>query len=213
MRSIVFLSTCIVLMLPGCQHNDRLVEPNLKTTPIPRNKYIQFEVGDSLLYGWPPTYTHIDSIIDINGHRYYRFRNFPYGPAYGWPDLILRPDTDGNIRVLNSTSTDSGTIYTDSTMFRFDGGIGSTWTFYLGAYEYLGILESLTDTVISGNTVHLSCARIHVWGSRAPGEEQFYWLAPGIGIVRDDWWSGLGLSYIPPPQFLTWENFHPRPYR
>ncbi len=213
MKSSALLSMAGMLVFSSCQHNERIVEPVPKTAPAAYNKYIHFELGDSLFYGpgVAQTYTHIDSILEINGHLYYRFRSFPYGPGGGvWPDFVLRPDSDGNIRILNSYSTDSGTIYTDSTLFRFDGGIGSSWTFYRGVYEYLGILESLTDTVISGSTVHLRCARIHVWGSREPGEEQFYWLAPGIGVVRDDWWSGLGISFIPPPPFLTWWNFHPR---
>ncbi len=214
MKIVALVSMVTVLMIWGCQHTDRLVEPIPKSTPIPYNKYMHFALGDSLRYGGGILLTdsYIDSILEINGHQYYRFRNFPNGPYGAWPDLLLRPDSSGNIKMLNRLATDSGTTYSETTLLQFSGGVGSSWSSDYGLTPGYGTLESLSDTVTSNSATYLGCARIR-YSISLCGQEELYWLAPGIGVVKADWDMWCSWSYIPPPEFLSWWNFHPRPPR
>lgn len=206
MKALMIVWIAGMAAILGCQHNDRILEPS--PAPAPASTYIQFQVGDSLGYGVGSTVlavTFVDSILPLEGHFYFRFRNFPFGPGGVWPDLLLREDQNGNIKARGYVSSDSGTAGVETMLFQFGPEVGSTWTFDYG-YRYLCTLESLTDTVIISNTAYLGCTRIRV-GAYGTVLSEVYWLAPGVGVVNSDYETILAHTFIGPPGLLVWRNF------
>ncbi len=197
MKIVGLVSTVSVLMISGCQHNDRLVEPTPPRLPSSHNSYLQFQLGDSLGYGNGSVieaYCCVDTIVQVNHERYYRFRYFPMGAA--WGALSLREDPSGNVMAL---ATDSLGNYMETSLFEFNQEPGATWVFDYGQPEPC-TLESLTDTVIEFGTAYVGCARIRVGAD-------VYWIAPGVGAVkyRFDPWPSFGPPVMTKAD-LQWTN-------
>jgi hypothetical protein len=116
-----------------------------------------------------------DSVI-LQNKKYYLFID-------GYIDSV-HADQNNNIyykdKIYNRYKQPGDQLY-----FKLNSNIGDTWNAYDYGIMNTFIMESKNDTVICKAGVFSNCSRIRMYKPGAVDSDYRYWLAPGIGIVRE----------------------------
>lgn len=101
-------------------------------------------------------------------------------PLLYWGADTVRIDSTGNVlyRYMGQ----------DGLFFKLNATLGETWQVVLPAVDYEPgtfnmTLESNSDTVTSHLGTFTKCMRFHLDNSQVADAEEWYWLAPDVGLV------------------------------
>jgi hypothetical protein len=150
--------------------------------------YFPLNVGNYWELSFRGTRT-IDQIVNLDGKDYYRMVSVTV-----WPNGSTTKDT------VYYRKTADGKVYqrdkNTSEILKFDltASKGKMWHYTtenpIYPLPWNATLQNKTDTVVVNNNTLENCYRYYFDYPQTADEESAIWLAPGIGVVREEWIGG-----------------------